>query len=91
MARRIKQVVDVIFKLERHHSRGHGNTTVLFDLHKVRTGAALFLFRLNRTGHLNRTPEKQQLFGQGGFTRIRVRNDGEGTATRYLMVNRRHS
>ena len=90
MARRIKQVEDVLFKLEGHHSRRHGNTAVLFDLHEVRTGTLLFLFRLHRTGHLNGTPEQQQLFGQGRFTGIRVGNDGEGTATRYLLVNHRH-
>ena len=32
------------------------------------------------TGDLNGTAEPQQLFGQRGFTGIRVRNNREGTA-----------
>ena len=35
---------------------------------------------LNGSGHLDGTAEEQQLFSQGGFTGIRVRNNTEGTA-----------
>ena len=43
------------------------------------------LARLDRTGHLNGVAEQQQFFGHGGFTRIRVRNDGEGSALLNLL------
>ena len=33
-----------------------------------------------RAGHLDLVPVQQQLFGHGGFTRIRVRDDSEGSS-----------
>ena len=37
---------------------------------------------LDATGDLNRTREKQELFREGGFARVRVRNNGERSASR---------
>jgi hypothetical protein len=36
--------------------------------------------RLDRSGHLDRAAEQQQLLGQRRFTGVRVRNDREGAA-----------
>jgi hypothetical protein len=35
----------------------------------------------DRACQLNRTAKQQQFFGDGGFTGVRVRDDGEGTPT----------
>jgi hypothetical protein len=34
--------------------------------------------------HLNRTPEQQEFFGEGGLARIGVRDDGEGAPFPYF-------
>ncbi|MNP78928.1 hypothetical protein D3C76_1766540 [compost metagenome] len=43
---------------------------------------AVGLSRFHRTGNGNGLAHQQQLFGDGGFTRIRVGNNGEGAAFR---------
>ncbi len=44
---------------------------------------------LYRTGGLNRLSEQQHFFGNGGFTGIRVRNDGKSAAFGHLLQIRR--
>jgi hypothetical protein len=39
---------------------------------------------LDRTRHLDGTPEQQQLFGQGGLAGVRVGNDGERASFAYF-------
>ena len=41
---------------------------------------AIAFAALYRTRHLNQIAEQQKLFSNSGFTRIRVRDDGEGAA-----------
>ena len=38
------------------------------------------LARLDRTGNLDSSGEQQELFGQRGFTGVRVGDDGKGAA-----------
>jgi len=42
---------------------------------------------LDTTGDLDRTRKKQQLFGERRFTGIRVRNNGERSASRDFCLN----
>src|SRR3546814_1055426 len=53
-------------------------------------GVARGLARLDRTGHLDRAAEQQQLLGQGGLAGVRVRNDREGAAAGGFGGNVRH-
>lgn len=43
------------------------------------------------TGGLNRLSEQQHLFGDGGLTGIRVRNNGKSAAFGHLLQIRRQS
>jgi hypothetical protein len=43
--------------------------------------------RLDRSGHLDRAAEQQQLLGQRRFTGVRVRNDREGAAFSISVVS----
>ena len=54
-------------------------TRKLFKVHPVRNGMAVALLALHGTGRLDRAPVQEELFGQGGFTRVGVRDDGKGT------------
>ena len=83
---RIENVDLAIFVLKTHHRSGHRNTTLTLNLHEVRSGTPFDLVRLDGPGHMNRTSEKQQLFGQSGLTGIRVTNDGERTSPSYLLL-----
>ena len=42
---------------------------------------------LDRAGEVDRPGKQQQLFGQGGFTRIGVRDNAEGPAARHFARN----
>src|SRR3546814_15632260 len=53
-------------------------------------GVARGLARLDRTGHLDRAAEQQQLLGERGLARVRVRNDREGAAAGGFGGNIRH-
>jgi hypothetical protein len=85
MARRVEQVEDDdvapgIAPLERHHRGGDGNAALLLDLHPVRPGAAIGPARLHLAREVNRPALQQQFFGQRRLARVRVRDDGEGSA-----------
>ena len=77
--RRIQQVHYPLLVRKLHHGRGHGDAPLLLHGHPVRTRMRPFL-ALYRARELNRISEQQQLFGHRGFTGVRVRNDGKGTA-----------
>ncbi len=84
MARRVEQVEGDGFAitraLERHDRGGDRNAALLLDLHPVGPGAPVGAARLHLTGEMDRAPFEQQLFGERGFARVRVRDDGEGAA-----------
>ena len=65
---------------EAHHGRGDRDAALALDLHEVRRGAFLDLVAFDRPGDVDGTAEEQQLFGEGGFTRVGVGDDREGAA-----------
>ena len=69
-----------------HHRGGHGNAPLLLHLHPVGGGVFAGLLALNGTGTLDQVSVQQQLFGNGGFTGVRVRNDREGAALGHLVL-----
>ena len=67
--------VALVGKLQ--HRRRHGDTALLLDVHPVGhrvLGAAL---SLDRAGRLDAAGVEQQLLGERGLARVRVRDDGE--------------
>jgi len=78
MAWRVEQVEDTspVFK---GHDRGYDRNAALpFDRHPVGAGAAAVALGAHMACQLDGTAKQQQLFGQGGFARVRMRDDGEG-------------
>src|SRR3546814_13437797 len=71
----------VLFK--GHHRRRDGNTALLLDFHPVGAGAAIGPTRLYLPGQVNRATFQQQFFSERRLTRVRVRDDSEGTAGVY--------
>src|SRR5690606_3272078 len=53
-------------------------------------GVAIGFLALHGTGDLDQIAEQKQLFGDGGFTGIGVRDDRKGTATGDLFVKSTH-
>ena len=80
VARRVEQVDRVARVLELHHRARDRDAALLFDFHPVGRRVPRALARLDGAGHLDRAAEQQQLLGQRGLARIRVRNDGERAA-----------
>ena len=64
--------------IELQNRRCNGNSALLFNVHPVRNGVLGALLALDGTGGLNRPAVQQQLFGQGRFAGIGVRNDRKG-------------
>ena len=73
----------VVFEL--HGAGGHADAALLFDVHPVAGGVALGLARLHAAGLTDRPAVEQQLFGQGGFTCVRVADNGEGAPFQDLL------
>ena len=80
VAGRVQQVDDAVAVFHLHDRAGDGNAALLFDFHPVGGRVARGLARLDAAGDLNGAREQQQLFGQRGFTRVGVGNDGKRAA-----------
>lgn len=78
VTRGIEQVDQTVGIGELHHRGSDGDTTLLLHLHPVGFGVLARATALDGTGALNGLSEQQDLFGDGGFTRIRVRDDSKG-------------
>jgi len=86
VARRIQNIDVEAVVIELHDRRRDGNAALLFDLHPV-GGCVLFgLARLDRTGLMDRAAVEQELLGQRRFTRVGVRDDGEGSPALHFLL-----
>ena len=81
----IKQIDDATVIGELHHRAGDRDTALLFHFHPVRGGVTRCLAPFDRTGECYRAAEKQQFFGEGGFPRVGVGNDGKGAAVAIVV------
>ena len=66
--------------VELQHRGGHRDAALLFNVHPVRDGMAGALLALDRAGLVDGSPVQQQFFGEGGFARVGVADDGERAA-----------
>ena len=82
VARGVEQVDHVVAIRELHDRRGNRDTPLFLHFHPVGGGMAVGLSRFHRTGDSNRLTHQQELFGDGGLTRIGVGNNGESAAFR---------
>src|SRR3546814_1103193 len=79
-SRPIEQVEGNTVLFKGHHRRRDGNTALLLDFHPVGAGAAIGPTRLYLPGQVNRATFQKQFFSERRLTRVRVRDDSEGTA-----------
>ena len=91
VAGRVEQIDHAVAVFHLHDRRRHGDAALLFNLHPVRRGVASGLARLDRAGNVDGPRKQQQLFGERGFTRVGVRDDGKRAATAHFRGNIRHS
>ncbi len=80
VARRVEQVEDDPVLLEGHHRGRDRYPALLFDLHPVRPRPPRLPARLDLAGQVDRAALQQQLLGERGLPRVRVRDDREGAA-----------
>ena len=80
VARGVQNVDAVAVILKLHHRRRDGNTTLLLNLHPVGSCCPGVLLSLDHTRLGDGAAVEQELLRQGGFTGVRVRNDGKGPA-----------
>ena len=78
VARCVYKIETEVVVIKRHRRGGYRNTPVLFHLHEIRPRAPRFALGAHLTRHLDCAAVKQKLFGQRGFARIWVRDDGKG-------------
>ena len=89
VARGVEQVEDMRAIFEGHHRGDDRNAALLLDRHPVGLRGLAIALGLDLTGKLDGAAEQQQLFGQRGFARVRMRDDGEGTPALDLGCERR--
>ena len=80
MPRGIDEIEHATFEREVQHGTRNRNTTLLFNLHPVTNSVALVGLRTHVPSLANHIPVPQELFGDGGFTGVRVADDGESAA-----------
>ena len=78
-------LISLIVKL--HHTGGHADSALLFNLHPVAGGRFLYLVTLYRTGNLNLASEEQQFFRQGCLTGIGMGYDGKCPSSLNFLVH----
>ena len=81
MTGRVEQVEAEAVVVELQHSGTDRDAAFLFEFHPVGRGGALVFARGDGAGELHRAAVQQQLFRQRGFTRVRMRDDGECSPT----------
>ena len=86
MPRGVKDVDAEALVLELHHGAGHGDTALLFDLHPVGDGGAGIFLALDGARLRDRPAVEQKFFGQCGFTRVGVGDDGKGAPSADLLL-----
>ena len=82
----VKDVDAVAVVAELEHGGRDGNTTLLLDLHPVGDGGAAVFLALDHTGLGDGASIQQEFLGEGGFTSIRVRDNGKGPAALDLFL-----
>ena len=87
VARRVEQVDLESVVVETHDRGGDGDAALALDVHEVRGRAFPDLVRLDRAGGLDGAAEEQELFGQRGFARVRMADDGEGSCVCLFRLN----
>ena len=75
----VENVDTVAVVLKLHNGGGDRDTSLLLDIHPVGYRVLVRLLALYRARRLNCATVEEELLGKGGFTRVGVRNDGEGT------------
>ena len=79
MTRGVEKIEDAVAVGELQNSGGNGDAALAFHLHPVRGGGATIATSLHSATGLNGARIEKELLGEGGFARVRVRNDGKGT------------
>ena len=80
VARGVEDIDAVALVLKLHDGGGDGDAALLFQLHPVGDGVARGGLAFDGARQLDRPAVEQELFGQRGFARVRVGDDGEGSA-----------
>ena len=77
VAWRVQQVEDHAVTFKSHDGGRNRNPAILFNFHPVGTRAPRIALGAHRAGKLNGAALEQQFFGQRGFARIRMGDDGK--------------
>ncbi len=77
VAGRVQQIDAVAVVVKLQHGGADGNAALFFQFHPVARRRALVFARRHRAGQLHRPAVQQELLRQRGFTRVRMRDDGE--------------
>lgn len=86
----IEDVYDAILVFELEDGGGDGDAALLFQFHPVGGGGALVFPCGDGSCEIERTAVEEKFFREGGFTGIRMGDDGEGAAAcDFLFEGRR--
>jgi hypothetical protein len=81
----VEQVELVAAPGELEDRRGDRDAALALHLHPVGDGARTAALRLHRPGQLDDAAVEEELLGEGGLARVRVRDDREGAPARDLV------
>ena len=84
--RRIDQVEPATFKRKIQHGTRNGNSAFLFDLHPVADRVAAVRLRADMPRFADDLSIPEKFFGNRGFSRIRVADNGKGSPLRDFWI-----
>ena len=73
----VEDVDDAVLVFELEDRRGNRDTALFFELHPVGGGGALVFLGGDRAGEVEGAAVEEEFLSEGGFSRVRVGNDGE--------------
>ena len=90
VARGVEEIDHTAVVVELQNGRANRDAALFFELHPVARGGALVLARGHAAGELNGAAVEQEFLGEGGFSGVGMRDDGEGPASRDFALGDTH-
>src|SRR5690554_1613654 len=86
----IEEVPADSFVLELEDGRCDADASLLFELHPIACRRLFGFARFNGSGRMDGASVKEELFGEGGLTGVRMRDDREGASPMVFVSHKGH-
>ena len=83
----VEDIDFIVMVVKLHHRRSHRDSTLLLDVHPVRSSCFLDFVALHRASHLNLSAKEEQFLRKRSLTSIRVCDNRKSTSSIYFSIH----